>query len=167
VFTVAQDGGDTHPADRRPDLPREDFVKRIIGLPGDRIDWVDGVVFVNGDPFQVVAERGAFRDEAERELVRREVAFEGRRFEVLDDPERAPHRGSFVVEEGRYFVLGDNRDWSKDSRQWGTVRREELKGPAFLLYWSWDFTGEWLALLDPRTWWSADVRWERVGSSIR
>jgi signal peptidase I len=167
VFTVAKDGSDTHPADLRPELPREDFVKRIIGLPGDRIDLVDGVAFVNGEPFQVLGSSGSFEDDAGRELVRREVGFEGRRFEVLDDPEREPRRGSFVVEEGRYFVLGDNRDWSKDSREWGTVRREELKGPAFLLYWSWDFTGDWFALLDPRTWWRADVRWERVGSAIR
>jgi signal peptidase I len=167
VFTVAKDGGDTHPADRRPDLPREDFVKRIVGLPGDRIDFVDGVVFVNGEPFRVQRRGEAFRDQTGRELERREVAFDRRTFEILDDPERGPRPGSYEVEPGRYFVLGDNRDWSMDSRVWGTVRRAELKGPAVLLYWSWDFTGAWLALLDPSTWWNAEVRWDRVGSPIR
>ena len=47
-------------------------------------------------------------------------------------------------------MLGDNRDHSKDSRYWGTVRLAEIKGPAFLLYWSWDFSGGWLELLQPR-----------------
>lgn len=167
VFEVAKDGFETVAADRHPELPREDFVKRIIGLPGDRIDFVDGVVFVNGDPFVVRAQRPRVRDETGRTLLRREVAFGDRAFEVLDDPERAPRPGTHVVEEGRYFFLGDNRDWSKDSRIWGTVHRADLKGPAFLLYWSWDFDGSWLALIDPATWWNADVRWERVGSSVR
>lgn len=167
VFEVAKDGATTLPADRHPNLPREDFVKRIIGLPGDRIDFVDGVVFVNGDPFVARGRGEPVRDATGRALLRREVAFGDRAFAVLDDPDRPPRPGTHVVEEGRYFFLGDNRDWSKDSRVWGTVRREELKGPAFLLYWSWDFDGPWLALGNPATWWNAQVRWDRVGSAVR
>ncbi|MGH8514750.1 MAG: S26 family signal peptidase, partial [Gammaproteobacteria bacterium] len=62
---------------------------------------------------------------------------------------------------------GDNRDWSRDSREWGTVRRADLEGPAFLLYWSWDFAGGWLELANPATWLAAGVRWERIGQAIR
>ena len=167
VFTVAVDGDQTHPADRRPELRREDFVKRIIGLPGDRIDIVDGVVFVNGDPTPARRRGERFLDDVGRELDVAQVSIGERRFSVLDDPALHARPVTFEVEPDRYFVLGDNRDWSRDSRDWGTVRRSEIKGPAFVLYWSWDFTGSWLELLHPATWWSADVRWERIGRAIR
>jgi signal peptidase I len=167
VFSVAKDGDQTYPADRRADLPREDFVKRIIGLPGDRIDIVDGVVFVNGEPTAARRRADRFADDLGRELDVQDIALGERRFAVLDDPELRSPPATFEVEAGRYFMLGDNRDWSKDSRAWGTVRQAEIKGPAFLLYWSWNFSGGWLALLNPATWWRADVRWDRVGRAIR
>ena len=168
VFSVGMDGEETHPADLRPDLPREDFVKRVIGLPGDRIDIVDGVVFVNGEPIAGHRNGDRFTDEAGRELEVQEIALGERHFAVLDDPElRARPPLTFAVEPGRYFMLGDNRDWSKDSRAWGTVSRDDIVGPAFLLYWSWDFSGGGLALANPTTWWRADVRWDRIGRAIR
>lgn len=167
VFTVAKEDERTHPADLRPDLPREEFVKRLIGLPGDRIDIRDGDVFVNGERVRTVREEGHLDDRHGRDLEVLTARLDGRDFRIVDDPELDARSGRFYVEEGRYFVLGDNRDYSKDSRVWGTVRREELEGPAFLLYWSWDFTGRWLELANPATWWRADVRWERVGSPIR
>jgi hypothetical protein len=46
------------------------------------------------------------------------------------------------------------------------VRKAEIKGPAFVLYWSWDFNGGWLELLNPLTWWNAEKRWDRIGSSL-
>ena len=166
VFSVAVDGDQTYPADMRPDLPGEDFIKRIIGLPGDRIDIVDGVVFVNGEPIAARRTGDRFTDDMGRALDVGESAIGERRFAVLDDPELRAKPVTFEVEPGRYFMLGDNRDWSKDSREWGTVRRSEIKGPAFLLYWSWDFTGGWLALANPATWLGAEVRWDRIGQAI-
>ena len=47
------------------------------------------------------------------------------------------------------------------------MRRAEIKGPAFLLYWSWDFAGGWLELAEPATWMAAGVRWDRIGQAIR
>jgi signal peptidase I len=167
VFSVAVEHGVTYPADRRSELPREDFVKRIIGLPGDRIDIVDGVVFVNGDPIAARRSGERFTDEAGRALDVQESAIAERRFAVLDDPEMRPRPVTVDVEPGRYFMLGDNRDWSNDSREWGTVRRAEIKGPAFVLYWSWDFAGNWLELANPATWIGAGVRWDRIGQAIR
>jgi signal peptidase I len=166
VFTVAVDGIATHPADLRPDLPREDYVKRIIGLPGDRIDLVDGVVFVNGEPIHARRSGAHFPDETGYELDVQEVELGERHFAVLDDPELRAQPVTFVVEPGRYFMLGDNRDRSNDSREWGTVRRADLKGPAFLLYWSWRFSGDWADLLRPASWLDAEVRWDRIGQAI-
>jgi signal peptidase I len=167
VFSVAADGDQTFPADRRSDLPREDFVKRVIGLPGDRIDIVDGVVFVNGEPIAARRTGDRFSDDTGRALEVLECAIGDHRFAVLDDPQMRARPVTFEVEPGRYFMLGDNRDWSKDSREWGTVRRAELKGPAFVLYWSWNFSGSWLELANPATWIAAGVRWDRIGQAIR
>ncbi len=91
-------------------------------------------------------------------------------FLTLDDPYvKLPPPGPIVVEPGRYLMMGDNRDHSKDSRVWGTVRLAEIKGPAFVLYWSWNFNGSWGQLLNPLTWWDLltnKMRWDRVGDGI-
>jgi signal peptidase I len=166
VFAVGSDGIETLPADRT-DLPREDFVKRIVGLPGDRIEFRDGALFVNDAALERRRTDRVVPDESGRSLPVYEVALAERSFAVLDDPRRRdPVREPFVVEPGRYYVLGDNRDNSKDSRFWGTVRREEIKGPAFLVYWSWDYQGGWLDLANPLTWWRTEKRWERVGARL-
>jgi signal peptidase I len=167
VFSVARDGARTYPADRRPDLPREAFVKRVVGLPGDVIRFRDGVLTVNETAVAAVPTGEWFEDEAGRALQVLEVTLGERSFRILEDPEVAPiPADALVVAEDRYFMLGDNRDYSKDSRFWGTVRFDQIRGPAFLLYWSWDFEGGWLDLLDPVTWWSTAKRWERIGARL-
>jgi signal peptidase I len=167
VFTVGKDGIDTVPLDRDPELPREQFVKRIVGLPGDRIEFEGGLPRVNGEPWPRAPLDRVVQDGEGRALHTIEVALPERRFRIVDDPDvagLAPK--SFVVEPGRYYVLGDNRDHSQDSRFWGTVARRQIRGPAVMLYWSWDFDGGWLELLDPRAWWRAEKRWDRVGARL-
>jgi signal peptidase I len=170
VFTVAKLGGQTFPADRRPNLPREEFVKRIVGLPGDRIEFRRDVVYVNGEPIEPRPLADEFVDDKGQALLQNEVTLGERSFVVLDDPRiKQPPPDPLVVEPGRYFMLGDNRDHSKDSRVWGTVRLAEIKGPAFVLYWSWDFNGSWAELLNPLTWWdllTGRMRWGRIGSGV-
>jgi signal peptidase I len=168
VFTVSRRGNETFPADRHPELPREEFVKRIVGLPGDRVEFRGAQVLVNGEAIDVTPLPETFRDGAGRVLDVKQVDLGEKAYQILDDPNgefRAP-RPVTTVEAGRYLVLGDNRDYSKDSRVWGTVRLAEVKGPAFILYWSWDFNGGWLELLDPRTWWNAEKRWSRIGAAL-
>jgi signal peptidase I len=171
VFTVAQHGPQTFPADLRPDLPREEFVKRIIGLPGDRIAFRSGRVFVNGEPLEPRALGETFEDDSGNALDVSELTLGDRSFQILDDPRvnfLSPI-DSLTVEPGRYFMLGDNRDHSKDSRFWGTVRLAEIKGPAFILYWSWDFNGSWAELMNPLTLFellTEKMRWDRIGDRV-
>jgi signal peptidase I len=68
VFTVARRGGETFPADRHPELSREEFVKRIVGLPGDRVEFRNGRVFVNGEEMHVEPLSETFRDATGRDL---------------------------------------------------------------------------------------------------
>lgn len=168
VFTVARNRGETVPADRNPGLPREEFVKRIVGLPGDRVEVQGNKVFVNDVEMDIEPLPEKFRSPGGLDLDMLEVTDGAKQYQILDDPNRYfRERGPVTtVEEGRYFVLGDNRDHSKDSRYWGTVREAEIKGPAFILYWSWDFNGGWIELLNPMTWWNAEKRWNRIGASL-
>ena len=170
VFTVAKEGGQTFPADRRPDLPTEQFVKRIVGLPGDRVEVIHDDVYINGEKMPSRPLKGEFRDEEGDELLENQAVLGDHTFITLDDPNvKFPSPGPRIVAAGRYFMMGDNRDHSKDSRVWGTVRLAEIKGPAFILYWSWDFNGTWGQLLNPANWWDLfvhKVRWNRIGKTV-
>jgi signal peptidase I len=170
VFTVAKRGPQTFPADQHPELSTEEFVKRIVGIPGDRLEFRDGRLWVNGEAVRSQPLAESFEDDLGRQLHMAEVSFDERSFRVLDDPEIAlPEPPPVTVPPGRYFMLGDNRDHSKDSRFWGTVDLAELKGPALILYWSWDFNGSWAELLNPLTWWkllTREMRWERMGRPV-
>ncbi len=170
VFSVARNGDRIIPADRRPDLPRDDFVKRIVGLPGDRVEVRGQQVYVNGTPAQLIETGQVFSDPRGSQLELKLENLGGCVHAVLRDPRRGRRlleRKPFTVPEGRYFMMGDNRDYSNDSRRWGTVRFEELKGPAFILYWSWDVNGSFLQFLNPINWWSAEKRWDRVFRRVR
>ncbi len=172
VFEVARgDGRSTPhiaPADRYPDFPREDFVKRVLGIPGDRITVQDGYVTLNGEAIAQTEMGDVFLNDDGRALVMREENLFGCGHKVLDDTAITGRTAlDLVVPEGRYFMMGDNRDYSNDSRVWGTVRFEEMKGPAFILYWSWSVNGNALQFFNPMNWWNADKRWSRIFSRVR
>ena len=96
-----------------PGAPGRDFVKRVIGLPGEEVAIVDGQVLVNGV--------------------------------VHDEPYlREPFSGNMsplLLDEGEYFVMGDNRAHSNDSRNWGPVPAENVVGKVWLVYWPFDDMG--------------------------
>jgi signal peptidase I len=171
VFQLARDGRRIYAPDRRPDLPTEAFIKRLVALPGEQIELRRGVVYLDGVEVPQVRTGETFEDPSGRVFDVLEETLGECRHRVLDDPRMPqmdvpPHR----VEAGRYFFLGDNRDNSYDSRGWGTVRLQEIEGPAGLLYWSWDWTGSWLSLLNPLTWiqnLSSRTRWDRMGDWVR
>jgi len=179
VFEVARPrnkigGRDIKPVDLAAEgTPTEDFVKRLVGLPGDRVAWRGGEVFINDVPLEVQVTDEPFVDESGRTFPMSWEDLGDCRHAILDDPRSHSRgdsrldRGTWVVEPGRYFMMGDNRDNSNDSRVWGTVRLEELKGPAFILYWSWNVNGNMLSFFNPLNWFSAEKRWDRVFQRVR
>ncbi len=124
---------------RYPEDEHKDFIKRVIGLPGDTIHIRNKLVYVNGEPFQ-------------------DKPFTQRVDPGIIDGRINPRDnfGPITVPPDSYFVMGDNRDQSLDSRFWGYVQEHKIKGRAFLVYWSWHGQGslmEW-------------VRWNRIGKVI-
>lgn len=103
-----------------PEDPSKDFIKRVIGTPGDVVEEKDKMVYVNGklyvNPHEV---------HKEKDIIPKEV-----------NPR--DNFGPITVPPSSYFVMGDNRDRSYDSRFWGFVPMDKIKGLAFIKYWSWD-----------------------------
>ncbi|MFN3843343.1 MAG: signal peptidase I [Rehaibacterium terrae] len=129
---------------RYPVNPRQDYIKRIVGLPGDQIAYRDKTIYINGEP--VAAEPvgryigvGSGRDMTGALLQRERLG--GREHQILqrdNTPAFIRGDGSWRVPEGHYFVMGDNRDNSEDSRFWGFVPEENLVGKAFVVWMNWD-----------------------------
>ncbi len=124
---------------RFPLDPAKDFIKRVIGLPGDRIAYRDKQLAVNGDPMPLSAD-GVYTSSgsAPRVVYRFEEEIGPVQHRILVDPARVAEDFEFVVPEGHYFMMGDNRDGSDDSRRWGTVPERNLVGRAFFIWMSWD-----------------------------
>jgi signal peptidase I len=145
----------------------EGFVKRIVGLPGDTVEYKDGKVILNG---KVAAQRDLdeeFTDENGVKMRVFEEDLDGCRHRVLDNPAKSPQgMGKFTVAPDHYFMMGDNRDNSNDSRFWGTVNRGDFKGPVLINYWSWNNNYSWLGMLNPINWIKllfGEMRWGRIG----
>ena len=167
VFRLARGPAGIYPVDLRPDLRQDAFVKRLIGLPGDRVAYHSGRLQLNGQVVPKVSMNEVFTDESGRvfDIYREDLP--GCSHYVLDD-RHSPGQdmAEIQIKPGRYLFLGDNRDNSYDGRMVGTVRSIDMAGPAGLLYWSWDWNGSWLALINPLTWLrnlSGKTRWSRIG----
>ena len=106
-----------------PDEPERDFIKRVIGLPGETLELRNKKVYVNGQPL----------DEPFVHFL--EPASTSQEVTSFDVRERY---GPVRVPDGQYFVMGDNRDNSQDSRYWGFLPRDYIKGRALMIYWSYD-----------------------------
>jgi signal peptidase I len=115
--------------------PSKDFIKRVVAVEGDTVKVVNKKLYINGievpDPHAVYTEESALSGEGQKR----------------------DNFGPVTVPKGALFVLGDNRDRSLDSRFWGFVPLEDVRGKAFIIYWSWDSQG-------------TTVRWNRLGHLI-
>jgi signal peptidase I len=97
-----------------PLSPEVAYVKRLIGLPGEKVEMVGRTVYINGQPLK----------EAYTQYIDAGSVYE--------------RYGPFMVPEGQYFAMGDNRDNSQDSRFWGYVPRDHIIGKALAIYWSFE-----------------------------
>ncbi|MEE8329996.1 MAG: signal peptidase I [Thermodesulfovibrionia bacterium] len=115
-----------------------DFIKRIVGTGGDRIEIKNNTVYVNDialdEPYAI------YKDKKNMAMF----------------VEKTGSFGPISVPYGKFFVMGDNRDKSSDSRIWGFVDMSEIKGKAFIIYWSWNNNGKWLG----------KVRWNRISKTL-
>jgi len=124
---------------RFPLDPKTDYIKRVVGLPGDTVEVRDKTVYINGQ--RATDPHAHFTDG------------------MIPDISRGPRDefGPVQVPKDSLFVMGDNRDNSYDSRFWGFVPEENVLGKAFIIYWSWDLEKD-LASLDR---WRS-IRWSRI-----
>ena len=140
---------------RYPREPSTPYIKRVVGVPGDRIDYYNKTLFINGEAVrqEVVGSFTGFGSEVSMTGMSERIEhLEGAEHSILVKHSDDGRRFSQVVADGNYFVLGDNRDNSRDSRYWGTVPDELLIGKAFLIWMNWD--------------WGFGIGWERIGTSI-
>ncbi len=128
--------------------PAQHFVKRVIGVPGDHLRMISKKVWINGKPLDEPYVRflypagspdpsSMFRDN----FPRLDVYAINMNADWLREMRKLVEDGQLIVPEGHYFVMGDNRDDSQDSRYWGFVPRENIIGRPLLIYWSvrdWD-----------------------------
>ena len=144
-----------------PDEPERDFIKRVIGLPGETLELRNKKVYINGQPLE------------EPYVHFLEAGSEGQEVTSFDVRERY---GPVRIPDGQYFVMGDNRDNSQDSRYWGFLPRHYIKGKALMIYWSYDsgpdeyvetgLTGTVKRLFSVVTHFFTRTRWERIFNQI-
>jgi signal peptidase I len=148
--------------------PTPTLVKRLIGMPGDTISMRDGLVHING-----VAQRQGYAaasnpkgDPNERSPLmdwQHRIELTGTRF---GPPPRNPtldHWGPLLVPKDHYFMMGDNRYASKDSRYWGVVPRANVRGRPMFIYYTYVPSNE----SDRPVSWLTDIRWRRLGHWIK
>jgi signal peptidase I len=125
-----------------PNDRRVHYIKRLIGLPGDKLKIEDKILYINGERFEV--ENAQFKDA----MIMPSVAGPRDNFD------------SITVPPNSFFMMGDNRDNSSDSRYWGYVDKSEIVGNAFMIYWSWDISAGGIFQR------IKNVRWGRLGSLL-
>lgn len=118
----------------------KDFVKRVIGMPGDKVEVRQGRVWLNDEelpqqPYERYEELERVPKEGEYDMVEYQALWKTHRLDNELGAELRDNFGPVVVPENSYFVMGDNRDNSCDSRFWGPVPRENIKGKAWFIHW--------------------------------
>ena len=127
-----------------------DYIKRVIGLPGDHIAYYNKVLYVNGKPISRTFSH-QYEGPGQTHANEYQENLEGREHAMLLMPGRPNSlEGEYIVPEKMYFVMGDNRDNSNDSRVWGPVPEQNLVGKAFMI---------WMH-------WSDGIKWGRIGDMI-
>jgi signal peptidase I len=154
---------------RLPSDPDIDYIKRLEGLPGDRIQMINGVLFINGKPVPKVPD-GSFTsdyrlDPGSDVPVFRETLDTGKTYDTLDQSpvSRGDNTPEFIVPAGHYFFMGDNRDNSLDSRfDVGYVPEENVVGRASVIFFSLGNDTPFREIWN----WPANMRWNRIFKAV-
>src|SRR6202142_1779344 len=153
---------------------RQNFVKRVIGIPGDHIHIVDKVVYVNGKPLTE-----PYTQHIDPRIEPYRDNFPSQPYGPVADRAQemlANHvqNGELVVPVENYFAMGDNRENSLDSRYWGFVPRENIIGKPLFIFWSYDApTEDWIDffsvshIVDLATHFFTRTRWDRTFKLVR
>ncbi|NOZ10935.1 MAG: signal peptidase I [Gammaproteobacteria bacterium] len=142
---------------RYPHNPSINYIKRVVGLSGDRIVYENKTLYINGNLVKQKEDGGyAISDSGQRSIsTQRKIEYlNDTGHAMLHDQRVEQPRMEFVVPAGQYFVMGDNRDHSNDSRYWGYVDDGLVVGKAFFVWFSWDYAN------------GGGVNWKRIGSVI-
>ena len=138
---------------RWPPEPSYDYIKRVIGTPGDKISYHNKVLTVNGKEAKQTFVEYTMDESSGRPVAKYQEDLNGVVHNIFVRPDLPAVDYDVVVPEGNYFMMGDNRDDSADSRFWGFVPNNYLRGRAFLVWMSWNGKTD-------------SVRWSKIGSLI-
>jgi len=141
---------------RYPKNPSLDYIKRVIALPGDKVGYFNKHVYINDQritqsPLGLYQGMGKGKNMTGA-LLQHEL-LPTQDHDILITQERPSIEGEIIVPQGHYFMMGDNRDNSNDSRYWGTVPKENIVGKAFMIWMNWDSDNN-------------GIDWDRLGSTI-
>ena len=142
---------------RFPKNPEVDYIKRLVGIPGDRVAYYDKKVYINGKLARQVLlgqYHGVGQGENMSGASHITENLAGKEHDILIINGQPTVEGVFVVPKGHYFMMGDNRDNSNDSRYWGFVPEQNLVGKAFFIWMNWD-------------WQNKGVGFDRIGNTIK
>lgn len=142
-----------------PNNPEKDFIKRVVALPGQEVQVADKVLYIDGEVASIPMES----KHIDKRIIPGDLSFRD-------------NFGPYLVPPEHFFVLGDNRDDSRDSRFWGAVPRDNLKGKAVFVYWSWQADDpppwEFPYIVNAFQWvghglsFPTSIRWERLGIAL-
>ncbi len=145
---------------RNPESPHINMIKRVIGVSGDTVRYENKVLTINGEEVPIEFTGRGVDDTVLGDIpVMTAIEnLDGVEHDVFLQPTRAAPAQEWVIPEGYYFAMGDNRDNSRDSRAWGPVPEDHLIGKAFLIWMNWHVAK------DEKFW--QGIGWDRIGKKI-
>lgn len=138
---------------RWPPNPSYDYIKRVIGVPGDKITYHNKVLTINGKVMKQTFVEYTTDESSGKAVAKYRENLNGVKHDIYVHPDIAAVDFDVEVPQGQYFMMGDNRDDSADSRYWGFVSDSYLRGKAFLVWMSWNNKTD-------------NLRWSKIGRLI-